>query len=167
MEQVQKNSNIKCKSVFIKYEFVGIFTVVFYTRRLQAFTAVRFNFMPSPRNRIHVVSMLFWVATPSGRTNVLEIHTVSIFMVSTCESTRRHNPEQQHRHLHSRENLKSFTGSTLFFYTLCLIQWVLDSAAVRRNCLLGLKDRPDLWECWLQLECARAKELIIKLYLIA
>jgi uncharacterized membrane protein len=27
--------------------------------------------------------------------------------VSTYESIRFHNPEQQHRHLHSRENLKS------------------------------------------------------------
>jgi hypothetical protein len=27
--------------------------------------------------------------------------------ICTCESTKRHNPEEQHRHPHRRENLKS------------------------------------------------------------
>jgi hypothetical protein len=47
--------------------------------------------------------------------NVSEKHTVSIFrtvcfsetLVFTHESARRHNPEQQHRLPHRRENLKS------------------------------------------------------------
>jgi hypothetical protein len=30
--------------------------------------------------------------------------------VSACNSTRRYNPEDQHRHLHRRENLKSHIG---------------------------------------------------------
>jgi hypothetical protein len=54
-------------------------------------------------------------------TNVAEKHTASIFssedegsrlcssetLVSAYKTTRRYNPEDRHRHLHRRENLKS------------------------------------------------------------
>jgi hypothetical protein len=55
--------------------------------------------------------------------NVSEKHTVSIFwaeesetLVHTFESTRRHNPEEQHRHPHRRENLKSQSVSHVYIF---------------------------------------------------
>jgi hypothetical protein len=43
-----------------------------------------------------------------GDTNLkIEAVCLSETLASTYKSTRRHSPEDQHRHLHRRENLKS------------------------------------------------------------
>jgi hypothetical protein len=64
-----------------------------------------------------------WRRVDSQVDNVSKKHTVSIFraevwfyetLVSTYECTRRHNPEDQNRHLQRRQNLTSQTaGSNL------------------------------------------------------
>jgi hypothetical protein len=55
---------------------------------------------------VRMPMLFFWVVTPcrlAVDTNVSEMHTVSIFrvevalLVPICESTRCHNPEEQHR----------------------------------------------------------------------
>jgi hypothetical protein len=66
------------------------------------------------------MSILFlWVVTPCGlvcgykRFGGLRIEAVcpSETLVSTYESTRRYKPEDQHRHPHRRESLRSHTHS--------------------------------------------------------
>jgi hypothetical protein len=66
--------------------------------------------------------MFFWVMTPCrladryqrfgkkilSPSSALKMETVCFSeTLSTYESTLRHNPDEQHRHLHRRENLKS------------------------------------------------------------
>jgi hypothetical protein len=71
---------------------------------------------------LNMFMFLFWVVTPYvfvGRRQRFGETSVSIFspedgdiifseaLISTYESTRRHNPEKQHRHLHRPANLKA------------------------------------------------------------
>jgi hypothetical protein len=71
----------------------------------------------------HYMTMFFWVVTPCTLAGRYQ-HTVSIFrakdvcfyetFISTYESTtRRQNPEEQHRHPHRRENPKSLVVTPL------------------------------------------------------
>jgi hypothetical protein len=50
---------------------------------------------------------LFWAVTQCGLIGRYQrFGEARETMVSTYESTQRHSPEEQHRHLHRRENLK-------------------------------------------------------------
>jgi hypothetical protein len=60
----------------------------------------------SVRKHSGTVSMLFCFVTPPLRSK-METVCFSETSVSTYKTARRHNPEEQHRHLHRRENLKS------------------------------------------------------------
>jgi hypothetical protein len=50
----------------------------------------------------NLTMMLFWVVTPRRL-----VGTWRQYVSPKPESTRRHNPEKQHRHPHRRENLKT------------------------------------------------------------
>jgi hypothetical protein len=57
--------------------------------------------------------LVFWVVTPCGLVGRYQrfgetycLLLQGLTFVSTCKSTRRYNPEDQHRYLHRRENLK-------------------------------------------------------------
>jgi hypothetical protein len=64
-------------------------------------------------NTSHLTVLRFWVVTPCRLVGSYKrfgeplVSTFSETLISTDESTRRHNPEQCH--LHRRENLKSNT----------------------------------------------------------
>jgi hypothetical protein len=49
--------------------------------------------------------LVFWGVTPSSRLKMKAV-CLSEMLISTYEFTRCHNPEEQHRHFHRRENLR-------------------------------------------------------------
>jgi hypothetical protein len=55
-----------------------------------------------------VESVMMWTRRqiPTFRRKKMGAVCFSEMLVSIYESTRRHNPEEQHRHLHRRDNLK-------------------------------------------------------------
>jgi hypothetical protein len=56
----------------------------------------------------------------------LKMETVcfSETLMSIYESTRRHDPEKEHRHLHCRENLKSLIATLFFPGNACDVPFV-------------------------------------------
>jgi hypothetical protein len=79
----------------------------------------------------HFPMLFFWVVTSCGLvrkyqrfggTYCLHLKETSETLPSTCKSTRHHNPEGQHRHLHRRENLRSHLFHSLVVYSAPLLQ---------------------------------------------
>jgi hypothetical protein len=65
---------------------------------------------------------MFWVVPPRGLVvkyqRFREIYCLHMKMlVSTCESTRRHNPKEEYRYLHHRESLRSHNWHLLYVKT--------------------------------------------------
>jgi hypothetical protein len=57
-------------------------------------------------------TVVFWVVAPCSLVGYYQYSPVTL--VSTCKSARRYNSEDQHRHLHRRENVRSHTVITTF-----------------------------------------------------
>jgi hypothetical protein len=58
--------------------------------------------------------LFFWVVKPPSSGLKMETVCFPETLLFTYESTRRHNPEEQHRHPRSRENLKSRIKQFMF-----------------------------------------------------
>jgi hypothetical protein len=101
------NPNILQSIIAISYAFFEEFILHSIHRYLSTLQDYLFMLFPC-------------VVTPCGLFRVLRMQTVrfSEILGSTYESTRRHNPEERHQHLHRRENLKSHTYFLVYLITL-------------------------------------------------
>jgi hypothetical protein len=89
-----------------------------------------------------------WCCHPSSALK-MEAVCSSETMISTYKSTRRHNPEEQHRHLHRRENLISYLGSVCLLVRLFVrffLSFTNRHVSWRCRCLVA--SCPDSFGCF-------------------
>jgi hypothetical protein len=72
--------------------------------------------------------LVFWVVTLCGLQLKMEAVCSSETLVSTFKSTWHYNPEDQHRHLHRRENLRS---RIYLLYCICILWTICKSYRLR------------------------------------